>query len=64
MTKLVFLYAAVAILALAQTQHKPGEKFKECRNCPEMIVVPAGTFMMGLVYKLTSAAHHQLYLAI
>jgi formylglycine-generating enzyme required for sulfatase activity len=26
---------------------KPGEKFKECRNCPEMIVVPAGTFTMG-----------------
>src|SRR5688572_6922854 len=26
---------------------KPGEVFKECRNCPEMVVVPAGTFMMG-----------------
>ena len=26
---------------------KPGQSFKECRNCPEMVVVPAGTFMMG-----------------
>jgi formylglycine-generating enzyme required for sulfatase activity len=26
---------------------KPGGAFKECRNCPEMVVLPAGTFMMG-----------------
>ena len=26
---------------------KPGQTFKECRNCPEMIVVPAGSFTMG-----------------
>src|SRR5690606_27804123 len=25
----------------------PGQTFKECRNCPEMIVLPAGTFTMG-----------------
>ena len=24
-----------------------GPSFKECRNCPEMVFVPAGTFMMG-----------------
>jgi formylglycine-generating enzyme required for sulfatase activity len=27
--------------------HKPGQTFKECRNCPEMVVLPPGTFMMG-----------------
>jgi len=51
MIKLAFLYAAVAIVGLAQTkakpQPKPGEKFRDCRNCPEMIVIPAGTFTMG-----------------
>jgi len=26
---------------------KPGQTFKECRNCPEMVVVPPGAFMMG-----------------
>jgi formylglycine-generating enzyme required for sulfatase activity len=26
---------------------KPKDTFKECSNCPEMIVVPAGSFMMG-----------------
>lgn len=24
-----------------------GATFKECRNCPEMVVIPAGTFTMG-----------------
>ena len=26
---------------------KVGQTFKECRNCPEMIVIPAGSFVMG-----------------
>src|SRR5688572_17285744 len=26
---------------------KPGQTFTECRNCPEMMVVPAGTFTIG-----------------
>ena len=26
---------------------KPKDTFKECTNCPEMIVVPAGSFTMG-----------------
>jgi formylglycine-generating enzyme required for sulfatase activity len=34
----------------AQAEHalKPGQSFKECaKDCPEMIVIPAGTLMMG-----------------
>jgi len=26
---------------------KAGDTFKDCRNCPEMVVIPAGSFMMG-----------------
>jgi formylglycine-generating enzyme required for sulfatase activity len=26
---------------------KPGDRFQECASCPEMLVVPAGEFMMG-----------------
>ena len=26
---------------------KPGQSLKECRNCPELMVLPSGTFMMG-----------------
>src|SRR5215475_11520247 len=25
----------------------PGQSFKDCPDCPEMVVVPAGNFMMG-----------------
>ncbi len=28
-------------------EHKPGETFKDCEDCPEMVVVPAGEFTMG-----------------
>lgn len=27
--------------------YKPGESFKDCADCPEMVVVPAGSFTMG-----------------
>ena len=26
---------------------KPGDSFKDCPDCPEMVVIPAGSFMMG-----------------
>lgn len=37
------------VLKVEQEQAlKPGHSFKECaRDCPEMVVVPAGSFMMG-----------------
>lgn len=35
----------------APTQYRPGDTFKDCDQCPEMVVVPAGEFLMG-----TSAA--------
>jgi formylglycine-generating enzyme required for sulfatase activity/cellulose biosynthesis protein BcsQ len=37
------------VLTVAQEQAlKPGSSFRECAtNCPEMIVVPAGSFLMG-----------------
>ena len=32
----------------AERALKPGDSFRECaKDCPEMIVVPAGDFMMG-----------------
>ena len=35
-------------LRIAQERDlKPRDSFKECTDCPEMIVVPAGSFMMG-----------------
>jgi formylglycine-generating enzyme required for sulfatase activity len=31
----------------AERALKAGDRFKECADCPEMVVVPAGEFMMG-----------------
>lgn len=42
---------ALAIMApAAQAQlasAKPGSEFSECRNCPTMVVLPAGDYLMG-----------------
>ncbi|HJR32741.1 MAG TPA: SUMF1/EgtB/PvdO family nonheme iron enzyme, partial [Pseudomonas sp.] len=44
---LALLGSAVPSLAQAYTAPLPGKVFKDCRNCPEMVVLPAGTFTMG-----------------
>jgi formylglycine-generating enzyme required for sulfatase activity len=43
-------YALTSVHPLEAAQEsalKPQANFQECRDCPEMIVVPAGGFMMG-----------------
>ena len=32
---------------LALEAQEPGEVFRDCEICPQMVVVPAGSFMMG-----------------
>jgi formylglycine-generating enzyme required for sulfatase activity len=36
-----------ALTAQAEQALKPGGTFMECASCPEMVVVPAGSFIMG-----------------
>lgn len=46
----VTLYEAVFPRTLSTAEEralKPGQTFKECAHCPEMVMVPAGQFMMG-----------------
>ena len=31
--------------------YKPGQVFRDCPDCPELVVVPAGIFIMGLKAK-------------
>jgi formylglycine-generating enzyme required for sulfatase activity len=38
---------ATPLCAAEERSLKPKDVFKECDRCPEMIVVPAGSFMMG-----------------
>ncbi len=30
-----------------QSEHAPGESFRDCENCPEMVALPGGAFRMG-----------------
>jgi formylglycine-generating enzyme required for sulfatase activity len=46
--QLILLQTRPASLTGAQERAlKPKDTFEECRNCPQMIVVPAGSFLMG-----------------
>ena len=41
-------YQPYVLAAEKERALKPGEAFRECsKDCPEMIVIPAGTFVMG-----------------
>jgi formylglycine-generating enzyme required for sulfatase activity len=48
---LIFLSALFSITTFGQTKKtlsiKPGQTFKDCTDCPEMVIIPAGSFMMG-----------------
>ena len=41
------LASLVPALAQAAEPAKPGTVFKDCKDCPEMVVLPTGSFMMG-----------------
>ena len=49
MKRLYFLLitAFITISSVAQTNLKPGQTFRDCLDCPEMVVIPAGSFRMG-----------------
>lgn len=47
---LIWALAVVALTAIgcaALQQRQPGRTFRDCDKCPEMVVVPAGSFVMG-----------------
>ncbi len=43
----VFALCALSSSALADPAHKAGTSFRDCASCPELVVLPAGKFMMG-----------------
>jgi formylglycine-generating enzyme required for sulfatase activity len=56
------LLAAAMVGAEAQGL-KPGDSFKDCPVCPEMVVVPAGSFAMGSDASSDETPIHQVRLA-
>jgi formylglycine-generating enzyme required for sulfatase activity len=47
--EVIFILSAmlVTVDASAQEKFKPGQTFKDCPDCPEMVVIPGGKFTMG-----------------
>jgi formylglycine-generating enzyme required for sulfatase activity len=43
----VGLALAFSLLSFSASAQAPGTTFKDCPTCPEMVVVPAGSFTMG-----------------
>ena len=56
---------AAAPVARAQTptSHKPGEVFRDCPDCAEMVVVPAGEFDMGSTETPVETPQHHVAIA-
>ncbi|MFZ2508369.1 MAG: SUMF1/EgtB/PvdO family nonheme iron enzyme, partial [Steroidobacteraceae bacterium] len=43
----LILLAAVPVLQAADVARSAGAAFRDCNDCPEMVVIPAGSFVMG-----------------
>jgi formylglycine-generating enzyme required for sulfatase activity len=37
----------IGVAKAAATVFRPGQTFRDCHDCPEMVVVPAGSYTMG-----------------
>jgi len=58
----LIIAALIATVSFAQSKKisllKPGQSFKDCKDCPEMVVIPAGNFMMGSSEKELGDNHY------
>ena len=59
--KLIGIFGAASVMivagsTVAEDHLRPGSSFKDCEHCPEMVVLPAGTFMMGSTDEETMLA--------
>ncbi|MGH8135110.1 MAG: formylglycine-generating enzyme family protein [Steroidobacteraceae bacterium] len=43
----LLLLGTAATLLAAETMHAPGTAFRDCEACPLMVVIPAGSFVLG-----------------
>jgi formylglycine-generating enzyme required for sulfatase activity len=46
-TKVITTAPILPTQDLSPHKYKPGDTFKDCDDCPEMVVIPSGTFQMG-----------------
>jgi len=57
---LSFVAAGFSGAAWAQEEGLPGELIRDCQDCPELVIVPAGEFDMGSNVKLTEQPIHHV----
>jgi formylglycine-generating enzyme required for sulfatase activity len=55
--------AWLAVAGARAATHLPGDTFRDCDGCDELVVVPAGDFVMGSTAKATQAPPHKVTLA-
>jgi formylglycine-generating enzyme required for sulfatase activity len=60
---LCLFLAATLARAQAPAAHKPGEVFRDCPDCAEMVVVPAGEFDMGSADAPVEGPIHRVAIA-
>ncbi len=64
--KILILALAICCVLLfsikvnAERSYKAGDIFKDCEHCPSMVVVPAGSFMMGSTSSETGRKYNEL----
>src|ERR1700727_3854854 len=75
MGRLACAAAAIAALALlfcatgsswaagSDAERLPGELFRDCSDCPELVIVPSGEFEMGSTAKPTEQPVHRVRIA-
>ena len=57
----VFFYAAPSSWAAGpDDQHLPGETFRDCSDCPELVIAPSGEFDMGSTTKPSEQPVHHV----
>ncbi len=44
---LSLLFSIATSAQIKKSSYKPGQTFRDCSKCPEMVMIPAGSFMMG-----------------
>lgn len=44
---MALMRSGIALLAAAAASATPPKSFRDCRSCPEMVVIPGGHFLMG-----------------
>jgi formylglycine-generating enzyme required for sulfatase activity len=56
----LFLAIGSSRAAEANEEHLPGELFRDCPDCPELVIVPSGEFDMGSSVKPTEQPIHHV----